>query len=62
MEIARTTVVDDKYTYTEWREPEIGPDKVVYYEILRGDLDDSEVIDQVPAGVTRYYDESVEFC
>ncbi|MEQ8244685.1 PKD domain-containing protein [Fulvivirga sp.] len=60
VEIARTTVVDDKYTYTEWREPEIGPDKVVYYEILRGDLDDSEVIDQVPAGVTGYYDENVD--
>ncbi|MEQ8925722.1 MAG: PKD domain-containing protein [Fulvivirga sp.] len=60
VEVVRTTVEDDKYTYTEWKEPEIGPDKVVYYEVWRNENDLYSMIDKVPAGVTSYYDENVD--
>jgi PKD repeat protein len=60
VEIVRSTV-ENEAIFTEWKKPEIGQEKVVYYQIWRS-LDEQgyELIDQVPKGVNNYYDQQVD--
>ncbi|HNP16824.1 MAG TPA: PKD domain-containing protein [Fulvivirga sp.] len=61
VDVIRTTIEENKYTYTEWKDPEIGPDKVLYYEILKStDGVDFESIDKVPKGINSYFDQDVD--
>ncbi|NJN27533.1 MAG: PKD domain-containing protein [Cyclobacteriaceae bacterium] len=61
VEVIRTTVIDHNQVHTEWKEPEIGPKKVVGYEVFRSIDQDNrfEYINSVPAGITSYLDSEV---
>jgi PKD repeat protein len=60
VEIVRSTV-ENEAVFTEWKAPEIGPEKVVYYQIWRS-LDEQgyELIDEIPKGISNYYDQQVD--
>ncbi len=61
VDVIRTTIEENKYTYTEWKDPEIGPDKVLFYEILKStDGVNYESIDKVPKGINSYFDQDVD--
>jgi PKD repeat protein len=60
VDVARTTVIDHDQILTEWASPEIGPDKVLFYEIQKSiNGEDYEYIDRVPTGITSYLDSDV---
>lgn len=57
VEIVRTTVVDNTSVLTEWKDPEIGPDKVLYYQVWRADENGNfTLLNQMPNGSHAYYD------
>ncbi|TRX51870.1 PKD domain-containing protein [Fulvivirga sp. M361] len=61
VEIIRSTVKENTFVYTEWKAPEIGPDKVSHYEVLRStDAINFNIIEEVPSGITSYFDEQVD--
>jgi PKD repeat protein len=62
VEVVRSTVLSDNSILTEWGDPEIGPEKVLAYEIYRSESSDDDfyLVDKVPVGVNSYVDASVQ--
>jgi PKD repeat protein len=61
LDITRSTVVDDKFVLTEWRDPIYRPDLVDRYNIFRSmDSINYSLISSVPAGVHEYSDYNVD--
>ncbi|MBL4624598.1 MAG: hypothetical protein JKY42_05610, partial [Flavobacteriales bacterium] len=62
IEIVRSTVVENEFVLTEWREPISYPEAVTGYVLLRSDSPDSgfEPIQQMPAFITQYSDYETE--
>ena len=61
VEIIRSTVVDDKFTLTEWLKPDFLPELVLEYLIYRSvDNFNFKIVDKVPAYVTDYMDINVD--
>ncbi len=61
VDIVRTTVVNDQAILTEWKDPEIGFDKVLYYQIWRStDRENFEEEGQAFPGENSYYDTNVD--
>lgn len=61
LDITRSTVVDDEFILTEWRDPIYRPDLVDRYNIFRStDSLNYTLIASVPAGVHEYSDYNVD--
>jgi hypothetical protein len=61
VDVTRSTIVDNAFVFTEWKAPEIAPEKIVCYEIWKS-TDDSpfKQIDQVYPPETIYTDVNVD--
>ena len=58
---SRSTVVDNRFVYTEWRKPEIMGDRVSGYRIFRStDNQQFFLLESLPADQTFYIDENVD--
>ncbi len=61
VELVRSTVEENSFVFSEWKEPVTGPDKVVYYEVWRSaDGSGYALTGEVPAGITSYLDKDVD--
>ncbi|MFM7216830.1 MAG: hypothetical protein ACKO1U_02285, partial [Bacteroidota bacterium] len=61
VDVVRSTVVDNRYVLTEWKETTVKPEKVVQYEIYRSeDNEEFSLVATVPAQQTDYQDFKVD--